>query len=207
MVIVYLKKLKITLQHNICFLILLFFVFLSLIIVYFYKRESKYKNNENIIKGYILEKYIYDDKLVLLVKGKEKIIVYYYENTFDCSVNDYILIKGKIKEVENNRVFNNFNYKEYLYRENIFWEFNANNISLIKQNNNLLYKLKDLIINRINNTMSKEYLNAFILGNKKYLSTDQKNILQNLGLIHLFSVSGMHISFFLIFLNKLFKKK
>ena len=47
----------------------------------------------------------------------------------------------------------------------------------------------------------KTYLKIFILGDKT--SLDNKDIFKNLGIIHLFSLSGLHISFICFILKKL----
>ena len=199
------KKLKSILQCNIFLVLLILVISISLLITKLLKYESKYIGNEKIITGYIKEKYIYDDRVELLIKGKEKVIVY-LDKIYNASLNDYVSIKGKFTRPKSNTIFNTFNYKDYLKQEQIYWLFSGEEISIKNKNTNIIYRIKDYIINSINKRKSKDYLNAFILGNKKYISKDIKNIYQNLGIIHLFAVSGMHVSFLLLFLKKIFKK-
>ena len=64
------KKLKIILKYN--KYILLFIILFCIIFINVYKPKSKYNLNTKKIYGYVRE--INDNKLV--IKGKEKIIVY-----------------------------------------------------------------------------------------------------------------------------------
>ena len=68
---------------------------------------------------------------------------------------------------------------------------NADNIKVVRKNKNILYKIKNNIYKRINKYKSKKYLKIFLLGDKSDLD---KDIFNNLGIIHIFSLSGFHIS-------------
>ena len=191
------KKLKIILKYN--KYILLFIIFFSFLFTYFYKPKSKYNINERIVYGYVRE--INDNKIT--IKGKEKLIVYLKHN-ININFNDYIKVEGNLSNITNNTVFNVFNYKKYLNNKKINYVMNENKITIIKENQNIFYNVKNIIYKKINNSKNKSYLKAFILGDKS--SLDNKDIFNNLGIIHLFSISGMHISLICFVLNKLLKK-
>ena len=200
------KKLKTILLTNKYGVILIFIILISLFVTNFITFNSKYNCDETSLEGYVINKKIKGDKLTITLNAKEKVIVNYY-NDIELELNDYIKVSGKMVEPSNNTVFNTFNYKKYLYNNKIFYIFNANKIEVLKNNTNIFYKIKKIIKDRINNyTYSKEYLEVFILGNKNDISEDQINMFNELGIIHLFSISGMHISIFILFLNKLFKR-
>ena len=78
---------------------------------------------------------------------------------------------------------------------------NSDSITIIKKNNNIFYKIKNNVYKRVNNYKSKTYLKIFVLGDKS--SLDNKDIFKNLGIIHLFSLSGLHISLLCYILRKL----
>lgn len=199
------KRLKIISKYNIKYFFLLV-VMLSLLFTKFYKLESKYTGKENEIEGYIVEKYYKNDKLTIILKGKEKLIIKYNKNK-KFQIHDYILVTGKLSRPNQNTNFNLFNYKKYLYNKKIFYIMNANNIKIIKKNNNIFYSIRNNIEKKINRYKSKKYLNIFILGNKKELNDNYNNIYRKLGIIHLLSISGSYISILILILNKFIKNK
>ena len=112
---------------------------------------------------------------------------------------------GKIKEPSNNTVPNTFNYKKYLYNNRIYYTVTANKITKIKNNTSLIYYFKNKIEKRINSIpKSKNYLFTFILGDNKL--DDIGSVYQKLGISHLFSISGMHLSLFLTLITFFLKR-
>ena len=186
------KKLKIILKYN--KLILLLIIILSLIFIKLYKHNIKIDINQKEVYGYIRK--IEDNKIE--IKSKEKIIV--YTNNKDLELNDYVLVKGDLYYPKNNTIFNLFNYKKYLKNKKIYLLMNSNNIKVIKKNNNIFYKIKNIIYKRVNKYKSKKYLKIFILGDKSDLDKDMFN---KLGIIHIFSLSGLHISLIIFLLKKI----
>lgn len=189
-------KLKIILKYN--KYILLLIILFCIIFINIYKPKSKYNLNTKEIYGYVRE--INDNKLV--INGKEKIIVYTDDTNYN--FNDYIKVEGILSIPNKNTIFNIFNYREYLYNKKINYIMKSNNIKLIKSNNNIFYRLKNIIYKNINKHKNKDYLKVFILGDKS--SLENKDIYTNLGIIHLFCISGMHISLLCFLLNKLLYK-
>ena len=161
--------------------------------------QSKYSVSDNSFTVKILEIKKDEDKISMLVKGKELLkATYYYKNNSeynDIYIGDIIEIKGDLKEPSNNTVPNTFNYKEYLYNKKIYFTLNINSIKKIENNTNLIYYIKSIISNRINDiTNSSPYLQTFILGDKSYIDDNINNTYRDNGISHLFSISGMHIS-------------
>ena len=161
--------------------------------------QSKYSVSDNSFIVKILEIKKDEDKISMLVKGKELLkATYYYKNNSeynDIYIGDIIEIKGDLKEPSNNTVPNTFNYKKYLYNKKIYFTLNINSIKKIENNTNLIYYIKIIISNRINDiTNSSPYLQTFILGDKSYIDDNINNTYRDNGISHLFSISGMHIS-------------
>ncbi|MBO6195412.1 MAG: ComEC family DNA internalization-related competence protein [Bacilli bacterium] len=192
------KKLKKISKYNIILLISIVF---SLIIVNTYNPKSKYNENEKEIIGYVKE-YKKTDKLILTIKAREKVIVYYNKD-IHINYNDYIFVKGKLEKPKQNTNFNMFNYKKYLNSKRINYIMYADYIKIKRKNKNIFYKVKNLIQKRIDKCKSKDYLSVFIMGNKNNIDKDTKNIYKNLGIIHLLSISGTYISLIILFLKKL----
>jgi len=176
--------------------------------------NSQYKIDETEFNGTILDYKIKDSYITFTLKGREKIKCNYYLNdneNIDIKYGDKVYLSGELTLPSNNTIFNIFNYKKYLNNNDIYYILNVDKILSIKRNNNLFYKIKNIITNRIVKIDSNGYLNTFILGNKDYIDKDVYNNYKDNGIIHIFIISGMHISILsaiiLFFLNKVKKNK
>jgi len=206
-----LKKLKIILQSNYTYLILFVisfaFILFSTIIV---KYESKLSNETELI-GIITSVEYKEDKITFILKTQEKVMCNFY---FDEQNRNYknllgkkVKVYGNLKEPTKNTIPNTFNYKKYLYQNKIYKIFNINQIKIIEEEN-LLYKFKNIIINKLNDNepIIKTYLNLFILGENTYLDDEMYSTYRDNGIWHLFAISGTHISLIILFLSKIFQK-
>jgi len=207
----HLKKLNIILKYKYLFFILL--ILLSLLRSNI-KPSSKYYITENNFNGIITEYTLKKDYITFILKGKKKIKCNYYlkeKEIININYGDVIILTGDLKEPTNNTIPNIFNYKKYLKNNNINYILTVDKISEIKKTNNILYKIKNLITDRINSIDDTGYLNTFILGNKNYIDDDVYNKYQMNGVLHIFSISGMHVSILasiiLFILNKINKNK
>lgn len=191
------KKLKTILKYS--EFILLIIIILCFLYLKLYVPKSKFNGLEREVYGYVRK---INDKYIE-IKSKEKLIVY-YDNNINLKYNDYVRIDGNLKLPDNNTVFNTFNYKEYLKNKNINYIMYSNKITIERNNSNFLYSIKNYIYNKIKNNKSYPYQKIFLLGDKSEL--DNIDLYSSLGIIHLFSISGMHISLLCFMLNKLLKK-
>ena len=204
------KSLKQILQYNKLFaftlIILILYIFLFTKVI---KYKSNYNIKDTILLGNITSISINGNKLTLEIKGKEKVIANYYIKTLDEKNNilnilhhgDKILLEGTFKVPSNNTIPNNFNYKKYLYNKKIYYTFDISNYKVIKENSNLLYKIKDLIYKRAYNMNNSDYYLSFILGDKSLLSSEIYNNFQINGTSHLLALSGMHLNILLLAIN------
>ena len=142
-----------------------------------------------------------------LLKGKEKIIGYYYTKDInDFLLGDKVKITGEIKEITNSTVPNTFNYKEYLKSIGIANAVTIDKITKIKSSNNIFYKIKNFIYQRIKKApKSLPYIHSLLFGNSYEIDEDIKESYQINGIIHLFSISGLHISLFSMLIVKILK--
>lgn len=201
------KKLKTLLQHNIIYYVFLFI----LIAIYLMNNNvnnytSAYKTFDNEIFTITnIEKKDYGLKLSL--KGKEKVLAYLYNNKNKYEIGDEIKISGDINDISNNTVPNTFNYKKYLISNNIHNVIIITKIKKVSSNRNLLYKIKTKLIER-GNKLSKSYpyINSLLFGNNKYIEEETISSYQNNGISHLFAISGLHISMFILILSFILKK-
>ena len=209
------RSLKTILQYNKLFIV--FFIFLCIYILLFtkiIKYESKLDIRKNVFEGVITSIKFEGDRLVLDVKGEERLIAYYYvkskeeKNTILDVIHhgDKIMLKGTLKVPFNNTIPNNFNYKKYLYNKKIYYSLSVDSYEIIKNNKNILYKIKDKLYKKIINLDNSDYYLAFILGDKTLLSSEIYNSFQSNGISHLLALSGMHINILLLIINMFLKK-
>ena len=200
----YSKKLKTILQYKYLFkIILLLCLFLAILRIHLFPKTSKYQPNETKIEGIVLKYKIDGDHLSMTVKGREKVIVhYYFKNKLEkltqekkIELGSRIFLVGTLKEPANNTIPNGFNYKKYLLKESIFYLFQAKEIKIQEKNKSLFYKVKNILEKRIDKIDQTGYFRTFILGDKTTLDKDELEKYQVSGISHLFSVSGMHVSF------------
>ena len=123
--------------------------------------KNFYLEEQKSIVGVITNITKYDDKVVIDVKQKDKYRITKYEN-INFELGDRVRVKGVFSTPTNNTVFNLFNYRKYLLSKNITMVSYDANLNLISKNNNVLYCLKNSVINHVEKYESSNYLKAFI---------------------------------------------
>lgn len=170
---------------------------ITIIYTKYYPFKSVFNNNDTEFIGIVEDYIIKDNQIKISLKSKERIIVTYkYTSKVfnNLSYGDKIKVTGVLKEPSTNNIFNNFNYKKYLYNKKIYYIIEASKIDKIQNNNNHIYTIKNLLYTRINSLKSSSYIKALLFGDNK-LDKEIKTSYQINGISHLFSVSGFHINF------------
>jgi len=205
-----LLRLRVLLQSNYIYYLLLIlafifsFTFKNIIIL-----ESKYNINDNQIIGKITKLDYNSERYKLEVKANEKIIAYFYpKEDINLELGMIVLLKGELYLPINNTIPNTFNYKKYLNNHYIYYQMKVSSIDILKENHNIIYKIKNYINQRIDSfSYTNSYLKALILGDLKDLEDDVYKGFQINGVIHLFAISGMHINLLaasiILILNKI----
>jgi len=202
------NRLRYILQHRYYTKILVVIV-LSVVVLYcrFNIKVSKYNGDEEEFIGMVYKIKETDTKRMIYINGIEKLIVNDYDKELKIELGDQIRVFGNLEEPNNNTIPNLFNYKKYLYYDEIYYLVDAEKIELIKKNTRILYYIRDKISERISQVdKSKEYLQIFLLGDSSLVDTEVMESFRNNGISHLFSISGMHISLFASILLYGFKR-
>ena len=214
------QKLKTILPFKIFIFFLVLFSFLtSFIRCNYIFKTSIYNGNEELITGTIIDYKMLDTKYkmtILTTKDNilEKVIASIYLNDNDSNlrkkvsdfkIGDRIILKGNLNKPLNNTIPNTFNYQKYLYYQKIYYLFTVKEIISIENSSNYFYQFQDFLYKRCEMIDEKGYLTMLIYG-KKNIDADTYSYLQDLGVVHLFAISGLHISIFTMLLEVLLKK-
>lgn len=214
------QKLKTILPFKIfIFFLVLFSFFTSFIRCNYIFKTSIYNGNEELITGTIIDYKMLDTKYkmtILTTKDNilEKVIASIYLNDSDSNlrkkvsdfkIGDRIILKGNLNKPLNNTIPNTFNYQKYLYYQKIYYLFTVKEIISIDNSSNYFYQFQDFLYKRCEMIDEKGYLTMLIYG-KKNIDADTYSYLQDLGVVHLFAISGLHISIFTMLLEALLKK-
>ena len=208
LVVNYMKRLKYILQHSPLIKVLTVITLCLTIVITKTIHINSVYTDETVFVGTIYKIKDSDNKLTIYIKAKEKLVIeYYYQEKLNYHLGDTIKVTGVLIVPNNNTIPNQFNYRKYLYNHGIHYIVKANEITKVANNTNVIYYLKDLIQTRINKISNgNEYLQIFLLGNTTYLKEEVIASYRANGLSHIFSISGMHISFLAMMILYTLKK-
>ena len=159
---------------------------------------------KEVSQGQITE--IEEDRLLIRENGS-----YYYlylENTSEFSLGMLIKFEGQVLNVDVKNIPGNFDYSTYLKSKNIRNQYLVDEVEVIKENFTLA-TIPEKIKKSISSSYPKkasEYLNLFILGNQNEMENDILIKSRNIGISHLFAISGMHLSLIVGFLSYLLNR-
>jgi len=122
----------------------------------------------------------------------------------------HLLLEGELEKPAENTNFYQFNYRNYLKRQNIYWEVQAENIKPVESD--LLPKpsfywienIRQSIFRYINQTFGAKignYMKILFFADDRNFSEDALDNFRSMGVIHLFSISGFHITYLITLLG------
>ena len=119
------------------------------------------------------------------------------------------VITGTLEMADENQNFHLFNYRTYLKRQDIYWIISPDAININGDLNHGQYWLanqRQAIINwleTIQNPTVSAYTLSLFFNKMDSLEGEVLDAYQAIGLIHLFSISGFHVQYFLTFFKKI----
>lgn len=151
-------------------------------------------------------------------KEKESVMVFYQlkdekekNDYLEEGFSPYVYVRGELKEPGGRRNFHQFDYQEYLRRQHIHWLLEADQLQLTDQDyERLLDKVRDWryqIIRLTDRKFTGElgiYIKMLLFSDRRSLSDQVLLEFQNIGIIHILSISGMHVSFYIYLIRTLF---
>lgn len=218
----YFRYIKIIFTKKVIKIIIIFSIISNSIFLFEnYKFENLYKNldGQNInISGIIVQKS--NEKYKIKVKtGKLKnTYLYFYLNSKQESNIDYgdeITLQGTFSKPSERTNYKGYDYKEFLKTLKVYGNIKAKQVKVISKNNlnfllNFTNKLNLKIQERIEksnlSTDEKGVLTALIVGDKDTLDDEIVKDFSKANISHILAISGMHISYIILFTNFIFNK-
>lgn len=152
-----------------------------------------------------IEESNYTNKLT--VKVDMQTIYVYLSKSFEVSVGDYGRFTCTKSEYNTPTYNGSFNYEEYLENSYIKGVYFASDFTYIKDVFTLS-KIQYSIFQYFDNNLSAntlKYSLMLILGIDSF-NDQESDVVSNLGVMHLFCISGMHINFILLSVSFILKK-
>ena len=158
------------------------------------------------------------DRFSITFTGDEELVGTYYLNDIEekeylsdiLKIGTEVLVKGTLTKPLNNTIPNNFNYKSYLNNKDIYYQLKIESIEVIKDSSNVIDIIKNWILKRIDKIDNTGYMRAFVLGDNSLIDDKIYEIYQEIGITHLFALSGSQVvllSLVILRFLKIFKTK
>jgi len=209
-----LRRLKIILQ---CKWLYYIFLIVSILYAFFITKQpisSCYFGNEKEFIGVVSLVEMESNKVNIRIRSKENLRgTYFLDDNEEIlfKIGDIVKINGSLNKANHNTVPNLFDYHDYLKSKGETWLLRIDSIEKIGESNNFLDIIKRWSYEKINSYQSSNYLKVFLLGDQTELSDNVIDSYRENGISHLFSISGMHLSFLssilLVFISKIFNSK
>lgn len=182
-----------------------------LITFIFFDKKSKYNGNEKKFVCVIENINILETKLSLDLECKEKVKgTYYFKDDTEkenfakkYKIGSIIEINGSLNLIENLKAPNVFDYKIYAKAKGMFYHIKLESFKYLSENNYYVYKLKNIILGKIENYKSYSYLKYFFLKDKSSIDENTLYRYKSLGIMQVLSLSS---SFFMLYISKILKK-
>ena len=182
-----------------------------LITFIFFDKKSKYNGNEKKFVCVIENINILETKLSLDLECKEKVKgTYYFKDDTEkesfakkYKIGSVIEINGYLNLIENLKAPNVFDYKMYAKAKGMFYHIKLESFKYLSENNYYVYKLKNIILEKITKYKSYPYLKYFFLKYKSSIDESTLYRYKSLGIMQVLSLSS---SFFMLYISKILKK-
>lgn len=127
-----------------------------------------------------------------------------FNSNIQLNKGDIVKLIGEYEDTNYYKNEGNFNYRNYLKKDNIYGNLKVSKIEIVKKNNNIINNLNIKIKEKIKNNYSNQtanFIETIILGDKTNLLDTVKEEFSNSGLSHLLAISGMHIAIIILISN------
>lgn len=169
--------------------------------------KTKYSSDMEYVNGIIKKIKISGNKIQFYID--DLLITYFCNDPNELTkyqIGDRIQVKGTFSIPREEENFYLFNYRNYLLSQKVHYIVEADVVNKITSKVSYHYAFKRFIIKIIDQKKTSTYLRTFILGDNSMINDGVSKSYQDNGISHLFSVSGMHVSFLSSILFMFFQK-
>lgn len=175
----------------------LLFITLSILIIVFpihfatqmHPITQYIKGNYKVIKNTSMGPIIKANHEYIFIKTKENF-----------NIGDIIKVNGQISQIKNNSDFDKVTYFKSL---NVINQIEYPKVTIIEKTNDFRIDINNFILN--SNGYYSKVTPLILLGKKNIDSKEIYDIAIKMNIVHLFVISGFHISLFFMIINKLLK--
>ncbi|MBM7577714.1 DNA internalization-related competence protein ComEC/Rec2 [Jeotgalibacillus terrae] len=135
-----------------------------------------------------------EEKLIIMIPQEQKSLIERLPDASQCQWT------GELIQPSSAENFHAFDYRSYLYYQNIHWIFRAESVkNCVMTDQSVLDKLNMIRHKGIERTEqifpqnSLGIANALLFGDRSKMEDEQIRMYQRLGVIHLLAISGMHV--------------
>lgn len=120
------------------------------------------------------------------------------------AIPTFVKIEGKLIEPSRSRNWYQFDYQQYLKRESIHWIVDAETVQVDEDSRgepSFSYGLdhfRQMLLTQVDqrvNGVTADYIKAMIFADRRSLSEETMEQFRVIGIVHLLSISGLHIHF------------
>ena len=216
----YFRYIKIVFNKKVIKIIVIFSIISNTIVLFQnYKYENLYKNikeqNYEFI-GIVVSKE--EDRCKVKIKNqtyKNTYLYVYVNENINIEYGDQIIFNGTFTDPKKRSNYKGFDYSTYLKTLKIYGTIKAESLkviaknkgnSIIKNTNKLSAKIKQRIDTSKLSDEGKSMIKGILLGDTRDISEETLNNFSDSNILHILSVSGMHISYIIIASNFVFNK-
>ena len=133
-------------------------------------------------------------------------IIAYSDKYLRCG--DIYHLKGELSKGSIAHYRGGFNYNHYLTYQNVIGILSIENIDYVKKGFSI-YQINEIVnnyFNKVLKTKSSSLIKALTIGNKNDLEEELQKDISNVGISHLFVISGLHINIIAMCIRFMLKK-
>ncbi len=214
----YFRYIKLIFKINIIIIIIISSLISNIIIkIYNNKYENLYSKVEDleliaIVISNKTEKDYYNRYKIKVIKGKFKNTNLYINinKNKEVEYGDKVKLKGKFIEPKKARNYKGFDYKQYLKTLKVYGTVKVGIIDILEKNKaNIFLQVSNKIFLKIKNNIENTYSNKMagivegvMLGYTEDIDDETLQDFSKSSISHVLAVSGMHISYIIIFVTK-----
>jgi competence protein ComEC len=146
----------------------------------------------------------YDDYQRITLREDGRLVIVYDRKYERVSIGDIISVLGEPRQTFGERIEGGFDYQEYLRHQKIVASISSQEIIVIKEGFGVGL-LRAWLLSYIEQSFSPKsaaFLKASILGDDDGFGEEFVSAIKDNGIMHLFAVSGLHITLFLGMIQK-----